>query len=258
VSEISNLAARDLSYGYPARTIGRDVTIELNAGEALALLGPNGGGKTTLLKTMLGLLSPQAGSVLLDQRPLASISLAERARLIAYVPQSHAGTFAFTAFEIVLMGRTAHMGLFGAPSVKDRAVAQTMLERLGIAHLAAQPYTMISGGERQLVLVARALAQEPRFIILDEPTASLDFGNQGKVMQQIKRLTSEGLGVLFTSHDPNQVLRYADRVALLGEGRILSAGLTQDILTQSALATLYNAGVEVLTTPDGRTVFLPG
>jgi iron complex transport system ATP-binding protein len=253
-----SLAARDLSYGYPARTIGRDVTIELNAGEALGLLGPNGGGKTTLLKTMLGLLSPQAGSVLLDQRPLASISLAERARLIAYVPQSHAGTFAFTAFEIVLMGRTAHMGLFGAPSMKDRAVALAMLERLGIAHLAGQPYTMISGGERQLVLVARALAQEPRFIILDEPTASLDFGNQGRVMRQIKTLTGEGLGVLFTSHDPNQVLRYADRVALLSEGRILAAGRTQDILTQEALVALYESGVEVLTTPDGRVAFLPG
>jgi iron complex transport system ATP-binding protein len=253
-----SLAARDLSYGYATRTIGRDVTIELNAGEALALLGPNGGGKTTLLKTMLGLLSPQAGSVLLDQRPLASISVAERARLIAYVPQSHAGTFAFTAFEIVLMGRTAHMGLFGAPSAKDRAVALAMLERLGIAHLAGQPYTMISGGERQLVLVARALAQEPRFIILDEPTASLDFGNQGRVMRQIKTLTGEGLGVLFTSHDPNQVLRYADRVALLSEGRVLAAGRTQDILTQEALVALYESGVEVLTTPDGRVAFLPG
>ena len=253
-----NLAARDLSYGYRARTIGRDVTIALNGGETLALLGPNGGGKTTLLKTMLGLLPPQAGSIMLDQRPLASISVAERARLIAYVPQSHAGTFAFTAFEIVLMGRTAHMGLLGAPSVKDRAVARAMLERLGIAHLATQPYTMISGGERQLVLVARALAQEPRFIILDEPTASLDFGNQGKVMRQIRTLTGEGLGVLFTSHDPNQVLRYADRVALLGEGRILTVGRTRDVLTGSALAGLYKAGVEVLTAADGRVAFLPG
>jgi iron complex transport system ATP-binding protein len=253
-----SLAAGDLSYGYAARTIGHDVTIALNAGEALALLGPNGGGKTTLLKTLLGLLPPQAGSVMLDQRPLASIPLAERARLIAYVPQSHAGTFAFTAFEIVLMGRTAHMGLFGAPSAKDRSTAHAMLERLGIAHLASRPYTMISGGERQLVLVARALAQEPRFIILDEPTASLDFGNQGKVMRQIKILTGEGLGVLFTSHDPNQALRYADRVALLGEGRVLAAGRTGDVLTQSALAALYCAGVEVLSTPEGRVAFLPG
>ncbi len=164
------LAAQDLAFGYRGHPVGQGVSLAVAAGEVLALLGPNGGGKTTLLKTLLGLIPPQAGSVMLDGRDLAAIPVRERARLVAYVPQSHHGTFAFTAFDVVLMGRTAHGGLFARPGAKDRAVAAAMLERLGIAHLSDRSVTMISGGERQLVLVARALAQEPRFIVLDEPT----------------------------------------------------------------------------------------
>jgi iron complex transport system ATP-binding protein len=252
------LAATNLAFGYSARTIGSDVTLDLKAGEALALLGPNGGGKTTLLKTLLGLLKPHAGAVTLDGKLLRDHSVTERARLIAYVPQSHAGTFAFSVLDVVLMGRTAHAGLFASPSVKDRTIAAAMLAQLGITHLSDRPYTMISGGERQLVLVARALAQEPRFVVLDEPTASLDFGNQGKVMRQITALASQGLGVLFTTHDPNQALRYANRVALLGDGKVLALGSTSAVLNHAALATLYGSGVETLTAVDGRVAFLPG
>jgi iron complex transport system ATP-binding protein len=252
------LAADTLSFGYAGRTIGREVTLDLKTGEALALLGPNGGGKTTLLKTLLGLLKPHAGAVTLNGKPLGEHSIAQRARLIAYVPQSHAGTFAFSVFDVVLMGRTAHAGLFASPSTRDRSIAAAMLAQLGISHLSGQPYTMISGGERQLVLVARALAQEPRFVVLDEPTASLDFGNQGKVMRQITELAGQGLGVLFTTHDPNQALRYADRVALLGDGKVLALGATQDVLHHAALAMLYGSGVETLTAVDGRVAFLPG
>lgn len=252
------IAADRLAFGYRGHGVGRDVTLQVRAGEVVALLGPNGGGKTTLLKTLLGLLPPQGGAVLLDGRPLAALSVRERARLIGYVPQSHHGTFAFTAFEIVLMGRTAHGGLFSRPSAADRAVAAAMLERLGIAHLAARPVTMISGGERQLVLVARALAQEPRFVVLDEPTASLDFGNQGKVMRQIRRLAADGLGVLFTTHDPNQALGHADRVALLRGGGVMAEGPVADILDAERLAALYGAPVETVAEPGGRTAFLPG
>jgi iron complex transport system ATP-binding protein len=252
------IATHDLSYGYGSRTIGSGVTLDLKGGESLALLGPNGGGKTTLLKTMLGLLRPQKGSVTIDGRELSSIPIAERARLVAYVPQAHAGTFAFRAIDVVLMGRTAHTGIFSAPSARDRRIAADMLEQLGIGHLAERPYTMISGGERQLVLVARALAQQPRFVVLDEPTASLDFGNQGKVMRQIRLLTQQGLGVVFTTHDPNQALRYADRCALLGEGRILAYGKPQDVLTREALAGLYGADVVALEDIGGERAFLPG
>jgi iron complex transport system ATP-binding protein len=252
------LGAKDLAFGYRGHSVGRGVSLAVAAGEVLALLGPNGGGKTTLLKTLLGLLPPQAGAVVLDGRDLATIPVRERARLVAYVPQSHQGTFAFTAFDMVLMGRTAHGGLFARPGARDRAVAAVMLERLGIAHLSDRPVTMISGGERQLVLVARALAQEPRFIVLDEPTASLDFGNQGKVMRQIRGLAADGLGLLFTTHDPNQALGHADRVALLRNGGVMAVGPVGEMLSRERLATLYGAPVETVVEPGGRTAFLPG
>src|SRR5262249_6634800 len=177
---VMKLAGHGLSIGYSDRLVGHDLDVALETGEVLALLGPNGSGKTTLLKTLLGLLAPKAGDVHLDGRALSTYASRDRARLIAYVPQSHQATFAFTVETVVLMGRIAHGNLFSRPTAADRVVAARSLERFGIAHLRERPYTMISGGERQLALLARALAQEPQFIVLDEPTASLDFGNQGK------------------------------------------------------------------------------
>lgn len=254
-----NLDARGLAFGYRGRTVGRGIDLQLAGGEVLALLGPNGGGKTTLLKTLLGLLPPHAGTVAIDGRPLRSLSASERARALGYVPQVHAGAFAFTALEVVLMGRTAHGSLFTRPTLRDRAVAAVMLDRLSVGHLAERPYTLISGGERQLVLVARALAQEPRFVVLDEPTASLDFGNQGKVMREIRTLAAQGLGVVFTTHDPNQALRYADRALLLRAGVRLADGLVGETLELESLEALYGAPVEVVADRGtGARAFLPG
>ncbi len=253
------LEGRALAIGYRDRLVGEGLDVALAEGEVLALLGPNGGGKTTLLKTLLGLLPPRAGEVRFGGRSLASRSIRERARLLAYVPQSHVATFAFPVETVVLMGRTAHGGLFNRPSNKDRDVAGAALERFGIAHLAERPYTMISGGERQLVLLARALAQEPRFIVLDEPTASLDFGNQGKVMREIRALATSGHGVLFTTHDPNQALRLADRAFLLRSGTRVTDGPVNVVLTQQNLEALYGAPVQVLSdSTNGHTAFLPG
>jgi iron complex transport system ATP-binding protein len=182
-----------------------------------------------------------------------------RARLIGYVPQVHHGTFAFTVESVVLMGRTAHGSLFAAPGARDREISLAMLERFGIAQLSQRPYTEISGGERQLVLLARALAQEPRFIVLDEPTASLDFGNQGKVMKEIRALAEAGLGVLFTTHDPNHAMRAADRAYLLRDGTCLAEGKVSDVLKVEMLEQLYRAEVQVLRDPaTGEVAFLPG
>jgi iron complex transport system ATP-binding protein len=253
------LAGHDLTIGYSDRVVGRGLDVALEQGEVLALLGPNGGGKTTLLKTLLGILEPQAGEVAIDGRSLGAISVRERARLIAYVPQVHVPTFAFTVESVVLMGRTAHGNLFSRPSAQDRMVAARVLEQFGIAHLAPRPYTMISGGERQLVLLARALAQEPQFVVLDEPTASLDFGNQGKVMREIRALAAAGHGVLFTTHDPNHALRAADRAYLLRAGERIAEGVVAGVLTRTQLEELYGAPVETLTdTATGHTAFLPG
>src|SRR5690349_347396 len=156
------------------------------------------------------------------------------------------------------MGRTAQGSLFSRPSAHDRAVAQAVLERFGIAALAGRPYTMISGGERQLVLLARALAQEPQFVVLDEPTASLDFGNQGKVLREIRALALSGHGVLFTTHDPNHAMRAADRAYLLRDGIRVGEGASGVILTQAQLERLYGTVVETVNDSFGRTAFLPG
>lgn len=253
------LSGHQLAIGYSDRTVGQNLDVSLGTGEVLALLGPNGGGKTTLLKTLLGLLPPKAGDVRLDGKALSARSIRERARLIAYVPQTHIATFAFPVETVVLMGRSAHGNLFSRPSAHDRAVAAVVMERLGIAGLAERPYTMISGGERQLVLLARALAQEPQFIVLDEPTASLDFGNQGKVMAEIRGLAGSGLGVLFTTHDPNHALRAADRAFLLRDGTRIGEGKVADILTRERLRDLYRAPVEtVVDSGTGEIAFLPG
>lgn len=253
------IEGRDLAIGYPGRLVGADLSIRLDEGEVLALLGPNGGGKTTLLKTLLGLLPPRGGAVSLAGRPLSALSDRERARLIGYVPQVHSGTFAFSVEAVVLMGRTAHGSLFARPSAHDRDVTMRALERFGVAALAQRPYTEISGGERQLVLLARALAQEPRFIVLDEPTASLDFGNQGMVIREIRALAESGLGVLFTTHDPNHALRAADRAYLLRGGEHLVDGPVAEVLTVERLAALYHAPVHRLTDgASGATAFLPG
>jgi iron complex transport system ATP-binding protein len=157
------------------------------------------------------------------------------------------------------MGRTAHGDLFSRPSRNDHAVAARMLERFGIGHLAARPYTEISGGERQLALLAWALAQEPQFVVLDEPTANLDFGNQGKVMHEIRGLAEQGHGVLFTTHDLNHALRAADRAYLLREGQTMAEGPIAAMLTRKRLESLYGAPVEIVTDPrSGTNAFLPG
>ena len=254
-----SLAGQNLTIGYHDRVVGRGLSVALAQGEVLALLGPNGGGKTTLLKTLLGILPPQAGAVAIGGRAMSAISIRERARLIAYVPQVHNPTFAFTVESVVLMGRTAHGNLFSAPSAHDRDIAARVLDQFGISHLAGRAYTMISGGERQLVLLARALAQEPQFVVLDEPTASLDFGNQGKVMREIRQLAASGHGVLFTTHDPNHAMRAADRVYLLRGGECIGEGPTSTILGRPQLEALYGGPVEEISDrSDGRTAFLPG
>jgi iron complex transport system ATP-binding protein len=244
---VTKLEARGLSFGYDGTPVGEGVDLDLTGGEVVCLLGPNGGGKTTLFRTLLGVLPPIAGEVRVAERPLSRWPRRERARLLGWVPQAHAGLFAFTVEEVVLMGRTARHGRYTAPSRRDHDVARAALERLGIGRLAERVYTQISGGERQLTLIARALAQEAGILILDEPTASLDFGNQLRVLGEIRRLRDDGIGILMSTHQPEHALEVADRIALLEGGRIVAQGPPHETATPERLAHLYRADLAAVT-----------
>ena len=252
------LRADALAYGYPERTIGADVELALTAGRVICVLGPNGGGKTTLFRTLLGLLPLRSGRIALGGRPLQDWSRRNLARVVGYVPQAHAASFAFTVREIVLMGRTAHVGPFATPSHRDRDAADAALATLGITHLAERVYTEVSGGERQLTLIARALAQEAQLLVLDEPTASLDFGNQLRVLDRLRALADGGIGILFSTHDPDHAFLCAEQVLMLRDGCILSVGRPENVITRDNLRLLYGVEVEVVTAtaPDGRVSHL--
>ncbi len=240
------LEAHSLEYGHPGRALGRDLSLAVNTGEVLCVLAPNGGGKTTLFRTLLGLLPSHGGSISLRGKPLHDCTPAERARVIAYVPQAGNSYFAFTVRDVVLMGRTAHLGLFARPGAKDIDAANAAMTELNITHLADNSFTQISGGERQLTLIARALAQESPLLIMDEPTASLDFGNQSLILNEIRRLKASGRSVLFCTHDPDHALQCADRALLLNRGNVLALGRPREVVTAANLKTLYGVDVELI------------
>ena len=251
------LEVSSLAFGFPGRNVGRDIGFALAAGEVMCVLGPNGGGKTTLFRTLLGLLPAQEGEILVDAIPLRRLTRADIARRIGYVPQGHTAYFAFTLREFVLMGRTSRLGTFSQPGAHDRDVADAALESLGIAQLAGKPITEVSGGERQLALIARALAQEPNLLVMDEPTASLDFGNQLRVMERIAGLARKGIAVLFSSHHPEHAFLAASRALLLGEGRALALGSPREVIRPDTLERLYGVSVSVVELDGGRHAVLP-
>lgn len=240
------IEARKLTIGYRGRPVGSGISLGIDLGEVLCLLGPNGSGKTTLFKTLLGLLPPLAGTVQVLGEPVADWSRAAFARKVGYVPQAHAGIFPFTVEDIVLMGRAARIARFATPSNRDIRLAADCLAALGIAHLRQRTYTEISGGERQLTLIARALAQEPVLLVMDEPTASLDFGNQIRVLEHIGRLRERGIAVLMSTHQPEHALRVADRIALLAPGRMVGIGKPAEVATPNALAELYGVDADAI------------
>jgi len=254
------LRAQGLAYGYPSRILGRDVDLGVEPGEVLCLLGPNGSGKTTLFKTLLGLLPAHAGRVCLDGDDIAGWSRTRIARAMGYVPQQHEAYFPFTVREVVLMGRSPHVSLFASPSRRDETVADAALAELGLSALADSVYTRISGGERQLTLVARAMAQEPSVLVMDEPTASLDFGNQVLVLAQVRRLAARGMAVVLSTHHPDQAFQVASRVAMLKDGALLRSGSPEDVITSDGLEALYGVPVDVVALGSGRNqrVCVPG
>ncbi|MFP5021221.1 ABC transporter ATP-binding protein [Pseudonocardia phyllosphaerae] len=247
------LAARDLACGYGSRTVLSGITVGVAPGEVVALLGRNGVGKTTLFKTLLGLLPARNGTVEVGGEPLAALSRRERARRLAYVPQGGDDPFAHRVLDVVLLGRTASLGWRPVPGARDAEIARSCLDRLGIAHLADRSVSELSGGQRQMVLIARALAQEPGVLMMDEPTADLDLGNEVRVLTCIRDLAAEGVSVVFTSHRPEHAFRVASRAVLLQPDGSYAAGPVAEVLTGEAMSSAYGAQV-VVTAPEGGLV----
>ena len=251
------LEARDLAIGYPGHLVGEGITLSLQPGEVLCLLGPNGAGKTTLFRTLLSLQPPLGGSVTIDGKPLAALTPAEIALRLAYVPQAHVTEFSYSVLDVVLMGRTARLKAFSSPGRADERIALEKLAGLGIRELAQQDYARVSGGQRQLALIARALAQEAPILVLDEPTASLDFGNQALVMARIRDLARQDFGIVLSIHDPDQALLVATRVAIIAEGGLRAIGPPAEVVTAEMLSAIYRTEVLVEETPSGRRVCVP-
>ena len=251
------LAVEDLRFAWPHAANGGGapvldgISFTLRPGVPLALLGPNGTGKTTLLRCLLG-LEPAQGRVTIAGRALSAMGRAEAARHVAYVPQASATGFAFRVRDIVLMGRTPHLGAMAGPTPTDLHAADRAMTRLAIAHLADRGFDALSGGERQLVLVARALAQGARVLVLDEPCASLDLANQMRIIAVLRALAAEGYAILLTTHLPDHGFLLGGEVALLKQGRLLGPAPPGDLLTAPVLEDLYGTAIEVLAIPQGR------
>jgi iron complex transport system ATP-binding protein len=244
-----------LDCGYGRKKIVENFQATISTKEVFCLLGPNGIGKTTLFKTILGFLPKMGGQILIDGADLSGLTRLQRARLMGYVPQSQFTPFAFRVIDVVLMGRTSRMGFLGRPGRADYLAADEVLERLEIGYLRHRDFTQLSGGERQMVLIARALTQEPVFLMMDEPTSNLDFGNQVKVLQNIRRLADEGLGIILTTHSPDHVFQCGTKAALLnGQGRHL-VGEVSGVLTSQNLSDTYGLPISVLQWPDPETRF---
>ncbi|MDR2616183.1 MAG: ABC transporter ATP-binding protein [Oscillospiraceae bacterium] len=243
---------QNLSFSYGERRVLDGVSFSAQSGEMLCVLGPNGVGKSTLFNCVLGITRPEAGDITADGRSVRSLGARELARIMAFVPQSHAPTFNYSVFDMVLMGTTARVGGIASPGAGEISSAEEAMERVGISALRARGYMQISGGERQLTLIARALAQQASVIIMDEPTANLDYGNQLRVLMRVKELSREGLTIIQSTHNPDHAFLFASRVLCLLDGRVAALGDPREAVTEELIESLYGVRVRISADESGK------
>lgn len=252
-----SIKIRDLSFSYGTRRcdgarrgrepydVLRHIDLDLPDGCLVNVLGPNGAGKSTLFRCILCLEEGYSGSIEIDGFDLRRMSARERARRIAFIPQAHEPVYDYSVLDVVLMSAASRTGAIGAPRAEHVERAWEALGRVGIARLAHRPATQISGGEQQLVLIARALAQNARTIIMDEPTSALDYGNTMRVLGCVRQLAREGLSIVQSTHQPDQAFLFADRVLAISKGRVRAFGDPRDVITEDLVAELYGVDVSI-------------
>ena len=253
------LTVKDLTYRYAktAAPVLQGVSFSAESGDFLSVLGANGAGKSTLFRCLLGGLTDYTGAIELDGRDVRTLSRRETAEHIAYIPQIHRPTFGYSVLDTTLMGLTRQLSPFRSPTPEMEKQAMDALEQMGVAQLAERSFATLSGGEQQLVLIARALCQQSDILVMDEPTSSLDYGNQLRVLERVRLLAQQGYTVLLSTHDPQHALRFSQKVLALSGGQVAADGCTADVLTPELIRRLYGVEAVVLDTPCGR-VLLPG
>jgi iron complex transport system ATP-binding protein len=255
------LRVEKAEYYYDSERIGgfKEVNFSLKPGQVLCILGPNGCGKTTLLKCLTGIFKLNKGSVWLEGTDIVQLDRSAIARKTGYVPQVHQPAFPFSVLDAVLVGRAPHLGFLESPGKKDIEIAETAIEALGISHLKNRSYTELSGGERQLVVFARVMAQQPSLILLDEPTSHLDYGNSIRFLDILEQIVTPGMPVIMTSHFPDHAFLISQKVAIMKGGRIIAFGTTDEVITEENLQSIYDIEVRViyLDGPVHRKVCVP-
>ncbi|MCL2409926.1 MAG: ABC transporter ATP-binding protein [Oscillospiraceae bacterium] len=255
-----SIKVEDLQFSYKNNPVLHGVNFFAEADQCICLLGENGAGKTTLFRCLLGLLGGYSGGIYIDGIDGKNLSIRQLAKKIAYIPQAHEPTFNYTVFETVLMGTSVLMDRFHTPGQRECETVEQMLSLLNISHLAERGYAEISGGERQLTLIARALAQRSRILVMDEPTANLDYGNQFRVMRQVKQLARSGYLVVLSTHNPEHALLYSDKVLVLKDGKAMIYGAPEEVLNPALIHDVYGVSVELqkMSTAQGDVpVFVP-
>ena len=239
---------KDLSFSYGETPILKHVDFRAYEGQLVALIGPNGAGKSTLFKCILRFLKDYEGNIYLEGEDIKKMSRQQIAKKIAYIPQTTVPVFNYTVLDIVLMGLTGDLRLLESPKEKHIEKAEQILADLGITHLRDRGFGRISGGERQLVLLARAIIQDAKVLVMDEPTANLDYGNQFRVMERIRGLVEDGYTVIISTHNPEHALLFAEKAFVLQDGEVKAAGPSKEVLTEELMEQLYDVQVRLLDT----------